>query len=65
LEKQLDYPKGDPRNPLSDYEIEEKFTALAEPVMGEESRRRLADAVWALEELDSVTGLMDLATADR
>ncbi len=28
--KQLDYPKGDPRNPLSDDEIEEKFRALAE-----------------------------------
>ena len=25
LSKQLDYPKGDPRNPLSDAEIEEKF----------------------------------------
>ncbi len=30
---QLDYPKGDPRNPLSDQEVEEKFEALAEPVM--------------------------------
>ena len=33
FEKQLDYPKGDPRNPLTDREIEEKFEALAEPVM--------------------------------
>ena len=31
--QQLDYPKGDPRNPLTDTEIEEKFEALAEPVM--------------------------------
>ena len=30
---QLDYPKGDPRNPLTDKEVEEKFEALAEPVM--------------------------------
>ena len=28
--KQLDYPKGDPRNPLTDAEVEEKFAALAE-----------------------------------
>ena len=28
---QLDYPKGDPRNPLTDKEVEEKFEALAEP----------------------------------
>jgi 2-methylcitrate dehydratase len=31
--EQLDYPKGDPRNPLSDREIEEKFAALAEGVL--------------------------------
>src|SRR5581483_9831791 len=31
--KQLDYPKGDPRNPLTDAEIEEKFAALAEGVL--------------------------------
>jgi 2-methylcitrate dehydratase len=30
---QLDYPKGDPRNPLTDREVEEKFEALAEPVL--------------------------------
>jgi 2-methylcitrate dehydratase len=33
LEKQLDYPKGDPRNPLSDREIEQKFAALAKGVL--------------------------------
>src|SRR3954471_23845523 len=29
---QLDFPKGDPRNPLTDQEVEEKFTTLAEGV---------------------------------
>ncbi|MGZ4816248.1 MAG: MmgE/PrpD family protein, partial [Terriglobales bacterium] len=33
FEKQLDFPKGDPRNPLTDREIEEKFEALADPVL--------------------------------
>jgi len=28
--RQLDYPKGDPRNPLTDQEVEEKFSALAD-----------------------------------
>ena len=36
--QQLDYPKGDPRNPLTDREIEEKFEALAEPVMSREAQ---------------------------
>ncbi len=65
LEKQLDYPKGDPRNPLTDDEITEKFTALAEPIMTAGARDRLVDAIWRLDELDSVTGLMELTKADR
>lgn len=65
MEKQLDYPKGDPRNPLSDTEITEKFTALAEPIMTAAAREKLVDAVWRLDELDSVTELMALTRADR
>ena len=44
----LDFPKGDPRNPLSDREIEEKFHALAEPVMSKAARQKLIDAIWHL-----------------
>src|SRR4051812_48487349 len=40
FEKQLDYPTGDPRNPVSDKGIEEKFEALAEPVMDAATRRK-------------------------
>ncbi len=65
LVEQLDYPKGDPRNPLTDAEIEEKFDALAAPIMTDAARQRLKDAVWALDEQDSVTELMALAVADR
>ncbi len=60
LTKQLDYPKGDPRNPLTDREIEEKFAALAAPVMSKAARKKVIDAVWQLEKLDSVSGLMKL-----
>ena len=62
--KQLDYPKGDPRNPLTDKEIEEKFEALAEPVMSRDARRRAMDAIWDLEKQTSVTELMQLFKAD-
>jgi 2-methylcitrate dehydratase len=63
--KQLDYPKGDPRNPLTDKEVEEKFEALAEPVMTPTARRRAIDAIWNLEKQASVTDLMTLFRADR
>jgi 2-methylcitrate dehydratase len=63
--RQLDYPKGDRRNPLTDKEVEEKFEALAEPVMTPPARRRAMDAIWALEQLTSVNALMQLFRADR
>ena len=32
-ETRVDYPKGDPRNPLTDRDLEGKFLALAEPAL--------------------------------
>jgi 2-methylcitrate dehydratase len=63
LTRQLDYPKGDPRNPLSDREIEEKFDALAGPVLSAAARAKVKDAVWNLESLGSVSELMTLLKA--
>jgi 2-methylcitrate dehydratase len=63
--KQLDYPKGDPRNPLTDQEVEEKFDALASPVLSDDARKRLKDAVWGLDKVGSVAELMDLCRADK
>jgi 2-methylcitrate dehydratase len=61
--EQLDYPKGDPRNPLSDKEIEEKFEALAGPVMSKDARRKAIRAIWDLENQESATELMTLFKA--
>jgi 2-methylcitrate dehydratase len=65
FEKELDYPKGDPRHPLSDQEVEEKFDALAGDVLSAKGRAALKDAVWNLEKQHSVSGLMDLTAAGR
>jgi 2-methylcitrate dehydratase len=62
--KQLDYPKGDPRNPLSDAEIEEKFRALAEGVLSKKAQDKLVAAIWNLEKCTSVSKLMALMKAD-
>jgi 2-methylcitrate dehydratase len=62
--KQLDYPKGDPRNPLSDAEVEEKFAALAEGVLSSGAQKKLKDAIWNLEKAGSVSKLMALTKAD-
>ena len=57
--KQIDYPKGDPRNPLTDAEIEEKFDALAGPVLSGTSIERVKEMVWNLEKLGTITELME------
>jgi len=62
--KQLDYPKGDPRNPLTDAEIEEKFSALAEGVLSPAAQKKLKSAIWSLEKVASVSKLMALMKAD-
>lgn len=62
--KQLDYPKGDPRNALTDTEIEEKFDALADPVMSKDAQKRLKDAVWHVQDMDSISDFMALCKSD-
>ncbi len=62
--KQLDYPKGDPRNPLTDQEVEEKFSALADGVLSNGAQKRVKDAIWNLERVGSVSELMALMEAD-
>jgi 2-methylcitrate dehydratase len=65
LTKQIDFPKGDPRNPLTDDEIEEKFDALAAPVLSEDRRRQIKEAVWTLERQESISELMHLLRTDQ
>ena len=62
--EQLDYPKGDPRNPLTDEEIEAKFDALARPVCSDDALQRMKAAVWNLEHAGSTRDLMRLFMGD-
>ncbi len=63
--QQLDYPKGDPRNPLTDSELEEKFEALSGPVMSHDACRSAIHAIWNLEKQPRVSELMKLFQADK
>ncbi|MGC2332557.1 MAG: MmgE/PrpD family protein [Candidatus Acidiferrales bacterium] len=61
--RQLDYPKGDPRNPLTDKEVEEKFSALADGVLSTAAQKRLKNAIWNLDRIALVKDLMALTRA--
>jgi 2-methylcitrate dehydratase len=65
FEKQLDYPKGDPRNPLTDDEISGKFAALAQGVATPEDVERMQDAVNRCEQFDDVREFMAQLVATR
>jgi 2-methylcitrate dehydratase len=58
VEERLDFPKGDPRNPLTDAEIAGKFAALAEGIATPTDVERLQAAINRTEEYDDVRKLM-------
>lgn len=49
--------KGDPDDPLTDEELDDKFRGLATPVVGQEAAEALLRRLWALEEEDDLAGL--------
>jgi 2-methylcitrate dehydratase PrpD len=49
--------KGDPDDPLSDAELDDKFRELVEPVIGHEAGDELLAALWRIDELDDITSL--------
>lgn len=46
---QVDYPKGDPQNPMTWEETADKFRSLAEPVYGAEKAEKLISFVDTLD----------------
>lgn len=55
--------RGHSAQPMSDAEVEEKFHNQALPVIGAESARRLAEAVWTLDVAPGVDPLFKACTA--
>jgi 2-methylcitrate dehydratase len=58
LERQLDYPKGDPRNPLTDDEIAAKFSALAVGAATAADVARMQETISRAETFDDARELM-------
>ena len=54
------YPKGHPKRPLTDSELEEKFISLAEPRLPKKQIRRLLDRLWKLDAIKKMYDLFSL-----
>ncbi len=60
ISETVNYPKGHPKNPLSDKEVKEKFEALNQGRIKNDKVRELFDKVWNLENLKDVRDLISM-----
>ena len=55
---------GSVENPMSDANLEQKFTSLAEPIIGKEKTRQLISALWKLGQASDLKQIISLCTPD-
>jgi 2-methylcitrate dehydratase PrpD len=55
LEKRVLEPKGEVKNPMTDADLEAKFRANCEPLLGGARCERILADVWKFEQLGEVT----------
>ena len=55
---------GSVENPMSDANLEQKFTSLAEPIIGTEKTRQLISALWKLGSASDLKKILSLSTPD-
>jgi 2-methylcitrate dehydratase len=56
--KRVDYPMGHAKNPLKDSQVEEKFHALVDPMVGSDPAHKIVDIVWKLDRAGDVDELI-------
>jgi 2-methylcitrate dehydratase len=65
LTDRMDYPMGDPRNPMTEKQMEDKFDALSGDLLSAERSRGVKRAIAEAEGAASIRELMKTFTADR
>ena len=60
LTKRVDYPKGEPRNPLADHELLEKFARWSSPSIAHEKAEDIWEALLKLDELEDISEFMEV-----
>lgn len=54
------YPRGHSKHPRTDFEVDDKLSALDRGVMDEAAAERLRRGAWSLDELRLILDLLDL-----
>jgi 2-methylcitrate dehydratase len=65
LTRRVDYPMGHAKNPLKDSQVEQKFHALVEPILGSNRARSIVDIVWQLDEAKKVDELIRACVMEK
>jgi 2-methylcitrate dehydratase len=60
LVKEVEFPRGHARNPMTDAEVEKKFRTMVEPRYGADSAAKILKTCWDLESLPSPTPLLEM-----
>jgi 2-methylcitrate dehydratase len=60
LVREVEFPRGHAKNPMTDAEVERKFRSLAEPRYGKAAADRILAACWQLENLPAAGELVQL-----
>lgn len=60
LVKEVEFPRGHARNPMTDAEVEAKFRRMAEPHYGKERANQILARCWELEKLPAAGELLRL-----
>lgn len=63
--ERAEYAKGDPRDPLTDEEIAEKFAMLSEGLLSAKRRGEILASIEELEAVDNIIEFAELLVADR
>ncbi len=60
LVKEVEFPRGHARNPMTDAEVEQKFRTMVEPRYGKARADQILAKCWSLEKLTTATELLAL-----
>ncbi len=58
--ERVNHPRGHPKNPMTDAEVEVKFRRLAGPLLSESQIDALLDRIWKLEKVKSMAEIFPL-----
>jgi 2-methylcitrate dehydratase len=58
--RQVDYPRGHPKNPMTDAEVEDKFAKQCEGLLTHRKIQQILDRLWELEKIKDATEVLAL-----